>query len=135
MNQQHRPDDRFPEEAKATLTERLPVETIIHRADQAPQQVFGILVELAMKNVEAYFSDLYHDSLKIQGKDWTKPVTLYFATGKFGTNLADTYADISVAVVHGRPNLYELKYRYHPTLMDSFSLAIKKVDLPTSAFH
>lgn len=101
---------------------QLPIETTVHRADQAPQQVFGLLVELAMKHVEAYFSDLYHDAVRVRMKDWTKPQTFYYAVGGCGTDLDDTYNGIMLRVKSGRPNLYKITYTYHPRLKDSFSL-------------
>ena len=110
---------------------QLPIETTVHRAVQAPAHVFGLLAQLAMKHVEAYFSDLYHDATKVSIKDWTKPQTFFYAVGDCGTDFDDDYAGIMLRVKAGRPNLYKITYTYHPRLKDSFSLkAVVVFDRP-----
>ena len=108
-----------------------PNETTVHRADQAPQQVFGLLAQIAMKHVEAYFSDLYHDVTNINLRDWTKPQTFFYAVGDCGTDMNSDYAGIMLRVKSGRPNLYKITYAYHPRLKDSFTLkAVVVYDRP-----
>lgn len=110
---------------------KLPIETTVQKAEQAPALVFGLLAQLAMKHVEAYFSDLYHDAAHVGRKDWTKPQTFFYAVGDCGTDFDDEYSGIMLRVKAGRPNLYKITYTYHPKLKDSFSLkAVVVFDRP-----
>ncbi len=101
---------------------QLPIETTVQEAKQAPAMVFGLLIQIAIKHVEAYYSDLYHDAANMGTRDWNKPQTFFYAVGDCGTDLDDDYAGIILRVKSGRPNLYKISYEYHPRLKDSFTL-------------
>ena len=103
---------------------QLPIETTVQESKQAPAMVFGLLAQLAMKHVDAYFSDLYHDATNVGIKDWTKPQTFFYAVGDCGTDMDDFYAGIMLRVKSGRPNLYKITYEYHPRLKNSFNLKV-----------
>lgn len=100
------------------------------KSDQAPQRVFGCLVEIATRILEAYFSDMYYDAEKVKAQDWEKEVTLYYAVGNCGTNLEETLHGINIHRTHGRPHVYQILYRVSETLKGHFALTIRKIHSP-----
>lgn len=100
------------------------------KPDQAPQRVFGCLVEIAAKTLNHYFSDLYYDAEKVKAQDWENEVTLYFAAGDCGTNMEGSLHDIEIFRTHGRPHVYQVLYRRSETLKGHFALTIRKIHSP-----
>ncbi len=107
----------------------LPTASLL-KPDQAPQRVFGCLVKIATRILEAYFSDLYYDAEKVKAQDWENEVTLYYAVGDCGTNLEGTLHDIELFRKSGRPHVYQVLYRRSETLKSHFALTIRKIYSP-----
>jgi len=107
----------------------LPTASLL-KPDQAPQRVFGCLVEIATKILEAYFSDMYYDAEKVKAQDWENEVTLYYAVGDCGTNLELTLHEVELFRKSGRPHVYQVLYRRSETLKGHFALTIRKINSP-----
>lgn len=103
------------------------LQTFYDRQDKsAAQFVFGTMVEIATPILEAYHSDLFHDVVELQKRDWTQPMIFYYCVGKCGTNIVDTLSDAKNLQKHGRENVYVFTYSYHPKLKRCFQLAVVK---------